>query len=101
MIPRSDAAAVPVNSGKELLITAGRTPGAMGRGTKSTEFFSLIAGKSRPGPDMPDSTYSHCMTGVNDTTVVVIGGRLHSRSTFFFDLPSGKWTIGPKTLHPR
>jgi hypothetical protein len=65
--------------------------------TKSTEFVQLTG--TSPGPDLPLEVAGHCLVSLNDTTLILIGGRLqsgtYSKATWFFNTDHKTWTDGP------
>ncbi len=68
-------------------------------GQKSTEYvlpFTYTA--SRTGPDLPEALGFHCATKLNTTTILVTRGwapQYQTKRTYFFHLPTEKWTKGP------
>jgi hypothetical protein len=69
--PRSNAASVVLNS-TTLWLTGGWL--FTGRRTKSTEFVQMTG--STPGPYLPLEVNYHCLVSLNDTTALLIGGRI-------------------------
>jgi hypothetical protein len=100
--PRSHAASVVWKS-TTLWLTAGLLEGS-GR-TKSTEFVQLTG--STPGPDLPLDLplSSHCLVSLNETTILLIGGKLsdegwlqyasRSKASFYINTDHNTWTYGP------
>jgi hypothetical protein len=92
--PRSSAASVVWNS-TTLWLTGGWLDDT-GR-TKSTEFVQLTG--STPGPDLPLEVSYHCLVSLNDTTLLLIGGRLqggtYSKATYYYNTDHNTWTDGP------
>ncbi len=74
-------------------------------GQISTEYVLPFAYKaSRPGPDLPEALAFHCALRLNATTVLVMGGwapRELTKRSYFFHLPSQKWTSGPNLKKAR
>jgi hypothetical protein len=93
--PRSYAASVVWNS-TTLWMTGGWLDGS-GR-TKSTEFVQLTG--TTPGPDLPLEVAFHCLVSLNDTHVLLIGGKdgTFSKATFFFNTDHKTWTNGPSLI---
>jgi hypothetical protein len=96
--PRSSAASVVWNS-TTLWLTGGRID--TGR-TNSTEFVQLTG--STPGPNLPFEVVDHCLVSLNDTTLLLIGGRLldwtrsnwlRSKATYYYNTDHKTWTDGP------
>jgi hypothetical protein len=92
--PRYYAASVVWNS-TTLWMTGGYLAGS-GR-TKSTEFVQLTG--TSPGPDLPLGVALHCLVSLNDTTLILIGGKLqsgtYSKATWFYHTDHKTWTDGP------
>jgi hypothetical protein len=92
--PRSGAASVVWNS-TTLWLTGGWLD--TGGRTKSTEFVQLTG--STPGPDLPLEVAYHCLVSLNDTTILLIGGRLldgtRSNATYYYNTDHKTWTDGP------
>jgi hypothetical protein len=92
--PRSSAASVVWNS-TTLWMTGGSHAGYVR--TKSTEFVQLTG--TTPGPDLPLEVSSHCIVSLNDTTLILIGGKLqsvtYSKATWFYNTDHKTWTDGP------
>jgi hypothetical protein len=91
--PRAYASSVVLNS-----TTLWLTGGLLGSGyTKSTEFVQLTG--TSPGPDLPLEVAGHCLVSLNDTTALLIGGRLqsgtNSKATWFYNTDHKTWTDGP------
>jgi hypothetical protein len=89
--PRSYASSVVLNS-TTLWLTGGT-----GGYTKSTEFVQLTG--TTPGPDLPLEVAAHCLVSLNDTTVILIGGKqqsgIFSKATWFYHTDHKTWTDGP------
>ena len=98
---RKHAASVRHLDGEHLWITGGFDP--LSRPFNSTEYVSVIGryvseansfkGSIR-GPDMPVATGYHCMTLVNDTTAIILGGS-DGHSVWFFDFETESFSRGP------
>ena len=71
-VKRYRAAAVLVDSSR-LWVTGGINgyPNYL----SSTEFVSLDPEKSGPGPDLPKALWCHCLVKIDDTHVMMIGGK--------------------------
>jgi hypothetical protein len=95
--PRSFAASVVWNS-TTLWMTGGYLD-CSGR-TKSTEFVQLTG--TTLGPDLPLELTYHCLVSLNDTTLLLIGGRLSggtkSNATWFYHTDHNIWTDGPSLI---
>jgi hypothetical protein len=96
--PRAHASSVVLNS-----TTLWLTGGSLGSGytyTKSTEFVQLTG--TTPGPDLPLEVAYHCLVSLNDTTALLIGGRLQSgtssKATWFYNTDHKTWTDGPSLI---
>ena len=67
---------------------------------KGTEFVSI--NDEVYGPDSPFLVYHHCITAINETTMISIGGTrdklsyVRYKTTMYFDHQSQEWTIGPE-----
>jgi hypothetical protein len=92
--PRTSSASVVLNS-TALWLTGGWLIDT-GR-TKSTEFVQLTG--TTPGPDLPLKVADHCLVSLNDTTTLLIGGKVSngtfSKATFYYNFEDKIWTDGP------
>jgi len=62
--------------------------------------------KATRGPDLPVSVGYHCMTLVDDSTAMLIGGYIKEDSeytgrTFFYSFQTQRWDEGPSMTHRR
>ena len=75
--PRYEAASVVIDE-NQIWITGG---GNYGGPLKSTEIFNVETNTFTNGPDLPESTWQHCMTKYNDTHIFIGGaGGGHDKS---------------------
>jgi hypothetical protein len=99
--PRNWAASVVLN-GDTLWLTGGQIYDS--GSTETSEFVHLTG--TKPGPDLPLNGHSYCLVSLNETTVLLIGGRLAngtmgSKATFYYNNDQQTWTEGPSLITGR
>ena len=67
---------------------------------RTTEFIRTD-GSSVPGPDLPDEFGRHCVTRVNETHVMLIGGYNIDGATVLVDVRDFSMVYGPAMSHHR
>ena len=74
-----------------LWITGGNTP----LSANSSEFVRLN-GPTEMGPVLPLNLNGHCMTKINDTHVIIIGGVNNKGQSIIVDVTNFEMTLGPR-----
>ncbi len=92
---RRESASIVIND-TTIFVTGGLSS-EMGA-TSSTEYINVKTNTSTKGAPLPAPLKNHCMTKINDTTAILIGGYFDSPwplSTYFFNVLEDSWTTGP------
>jgi hypothetical protein len=96
---RTNAASVVVNSTS--LWLSGGYLNNIGK-TRTTEFVELNG--TRPGPDLPLVLSFHCLVSLNETIILLIGGKSNEATisaTFYYNIDFETWTEGPPLITAR
>ena len=89
-----------INYGQSSIIFGGN---GMHGSLRSTEIITE-QGVVSAGPDMPESSFAHCVASVNETTSILTGGWYTSgisAKTWFFSYVSQQFQAGPNLITGR
>ena len=97
--PRSGAASLSILNHSKLWITGGLSGGFVA----DTEIIDFVQNTTSPGIDLPLPMYGHCLVQINETTILLIGGKSSEvlSRTYFLQEDSEQWVSGPELEFPR
>ena len=103
ILPRPESGFVLINE-STLWITGAE----WGEGASNSEYITVGSDGSAQamlGPEIPLEIFGHCMVKVDEHTFFMTGGRVYSdhteARTYFYDMVSRTWTLGPDMNQPR
>ena len=100
MEPRFAGASIVIKNDLTLWVTGGRT-GSQGVFTETTEFVKLNE-ETIPGPNLTEKYMYHCITKINESMVVFIGGYYTEKSSLLVDIENDfEMESGPELINER
>ena len=100
MEPRFAGASIIIKNDSTLWVTGGRT-GSQGVFTETTEFVKLNE-ETIPGPNLTEKYMYHCITKINESMVVFIGGYYTEKSSLLVDIENDfEMESGPELINER